>query len=128
MFPDGAKADGEGWYLSCGCQDATVAPAAKDFTAAYQAMFNTPPSTYSPEAYDATNIVHPGDQDGQGRRRRSPVRRSNDAVNKTRLQGHHRARSSSPPTVTCPRVTGTVNLFQVKGGKIVSLGDITQAP
>jgi len=28
VFVQGAKADGEGWYMSCGCQDATVAPAA----------------------------------------------------------------------------------------------------
>ena len=30
-------------------------PGAKDFTDAYKKMFNTAPSTYSPEAYDATN-------------------------------------------------------------------------
>ena len=31
-----------------------------------QAKFNTPPSTYSPEAYDATNAMIHGDQDGRG--------------------------------------------------------------
>src|SRR6476646_4499089 len=57
VFVDGAGAAGNGWYFTCGCSDATVAPEAKDFTAAYTAMFNTPPSTYSPEAYDATNAM-----------------------------------------------------------------------
>ena len=53
----GAGAAGDGWFFSCGCSDATTAPAAKDFTAAYKAAFNTDPSTYSPEAYDATNAM-----------------------------------------------------------------------
>ena len=86
MFTDGAGAAGDGWYFTCGCQDATVAPAAKDFTAAYKAKFNTDPSTYSPEAYDATNIADRGDQDGQGRRH--VTRQSvDDAVNKTDYKG-----------------------------------------
>lgn len=57
VFSKSAGAAGDGWYMTCGCQDATVAPAAKKFAAAYQAKYNTPPSTYSPEAYDATNLV-----------------------------------------------------------------------
>ena len=57
VFTDGAGAAGDGWYFTCGCSDATVAPEAKDFTAAYKAKFNTDPSTYSPEAYDATNAM-----------------------------------------------------------------------
>ena len=56
-FTSGAGDAGNGWYFSCGCLDATVADQAKDFTAAYKAMFNTDPSTYSPEAYDATNAM-----------------------------------------------------------------------
>ena len=56
-FTDGAGSAGDGWYFSCGCLDATVADQAKDFNSAYQAKFNTAPSTYSPEAYDATNAL-----------------------------------------------------------------------
>ena len=56
-FTAGAGAAGDGWYFSCGCLDATVADQAKAFTTAYKAMFNTDPSTYSPEAYDATNAM-----------------------------------------------------------------------
>ena len=65
-FTEGAGAAGDGWYFSCGCLDATVAPQAKDFNDAYTKMCNTPPSTYSPEAYDATNAMIDGDQGRQG--------------------------------------------------------------
>ena len=57
VFTKSAGTAGNGWYMTCGCQDATVAPASKAFAAAYQAKFKTPPSTYSPEAYDATNLL-----------------------------------------------------------------------
>jgi branched-chain amino acid transport system substrate-binding protein len=125
VFLDGAKADGEGWYLSCGCQDATVAPESKDFTAAYTAMFNTPPSTYSPEAYDATNIVIQAIKTAKdaGSVTRQAV---NDAVDKTDYKGIT-AQIKFAENGDLPPGEGTVNLFQVKGGKIVSLGDITKA-
>jgi branched-chain amino acid transport system substrate-binding protein len=126
VFLDGAKADGEGWYMSCGCQDATVAPEAKDFTAAYTAMFNTPPSTYSPEAYDAANIVIQAIKTAKeaGDVTREAV---NEAVNKTDYKGIT-AQIKFAENGDLPPGEGTVNLFQVKGDKIVSLGDITQAP
>jgi branched-chain amino acid transport system substrate-binding protein len=57
VFTDGAGAAGDGWFFTCGCSDATVAPEAKDFTAAYKKEFNTDPSTYSPEAFDAANAM-----------------------------------------------------------------------
>ena len=57
VFTSGAGAAGNGWYFACGCQDATTAPEAKAFAEAYQKMFNTPPSTYSPESYDAMNAL-----------------------------------------------------------------------
>ena len=56
-FTEGAGAAGDGWYFSCGCLDATVAPEAKDFNDGVPSEWNTPPSTYSPEAYDATNAL-----------------------------------------------------------------------
>jgi branched-chain amino acid transport system substrate-binding protein len=126
VFLDGAKADGEGWYMSCGCQDATVAPESKDFAAAYQAKFNTPPSTYSPEAYDAANIVIQAIKTAKeaGQVTRQAV---NDAVDKTDYKGIT-AQIKFAENGDLPKGEGTVNLFQVKGGKIVSLGDITQAP
>src|SRR3954454_3274755 len=125
VFVQGANADGEGWYMSCGCQDATVAPAAKDFASAYQAMFNTAPSTYSPEAYDAANIVIQAIKTSKeaGDVTRQAV---NDAVNKTDYKGIT-AQIKFAENGDLPPGEGTVNLFQVKGGKIVSLGDITKA-
>jgi branched-chain amino acid transport system substrate-binding protein len=57
VFTKDAGTAGDGWFITCGCQDATVAPQSKTFASDYQAKFNTPPSTYSPEAYDATNML-----------------------------------------------------------------------
>lgn len=86
VFTEGAGPAGNGFYFSCGCQDATVAPAAKDFTAAYQKMFNTAPSTYSPEAYDATNILIEAIKKAKaaGSVTRATV---NEQVNKTDYEG-----------------------------------------
>ena len=55
-FTQDAGSAGNGWYMTCGCQDATTAPSAQQFAAAYKAKFHTDPSTYSPEAYDAANL------------------------------------------------------------------------
>lgn len=57
VFTKGAADAGNGWYFTCGCADALTAAPAKAFTAAYKKAFNTDPSTYSPEAYDAANAM-----------------------------------------------------------------------
>ena len=57
VFSKGSGSAGNGWFMTCGCADATTLPTAKTFNAAYQAKFHTAPSTYSPEAYDATNLL-----------------------------------------------------------------------
>ncbi len=125
VFTDGAGAAGNGWYFSCGCADATVAPDAKQFTADYEKAFNTPPSTYSPEAYDATNILIQAIKEAKanGGVNRKAV---NDAVNKTDYKGIT-AQIKFGSNGDLPEGTGTVNLFQAKGNKIVSLGDIKSA-
>jgi branched-chain amino acid transport system substrate-binding protein len=125
VFTDGAKADAEGWFLSCGCQDATVAPDAKAFTAAYTAMFNTPPSTYSPEAYDAANIAI---QAIKAAKEAGTVSRQtvNDAVDKTDYAGIT-GQIKFADNGDLPEGEGVVNMFTVKGGKIVSLGPIPLA-
>ncbi|CCH80071.1 Putative Leu/Ile/Val-binding protein (livJ) [Nostocoides japonicum T1-X7] len=125
VFTEGAGAAGNGFYFSCGCQDATVAPSAKDFTAAYQKMFNTPPSTYSPEAYDATNILINAIKAAKaaGSVTRATV---NEQVNKTDYEGitgHIKFGTDGD----LAKGSGTVNLYEQKDGKIVSLGDITKA-
>ena len=126
VFTDGAKAAGDGYYFSCGCADALTNPDAKSFVAAYKAKFNTDPSTYSPEAYDAANIlieaIKTAKQGG------SVTRQSvNDAVNKADYQGVT-AKISFAKNGDLPPGEGVVNLYVQKAGKIVSLGDISKAP
>lgn len=126
VFTSGAGAAGDGYYFSCGCQDATVAPSAKAFTEAYQKEYNTPPSTYSPEAYDATNIIINAIKAAKaaGSVTRASV---NEQVNKTDYDGIT-GHIKFAPDGDLPAGEGTVNLFEQKAGKIVSLGDITKAP
>ncbi|MEO7069109.1 MAG: branched-chain amino acid ABC transporter substrate-binding protein, partial [Nostocoides sp.] len=118
VFTTGAGAAGNGWFFSCGCQDATVAPSAKDFAAAYTAKFNTPPSTYSPEAYDAANIVIAAIKAAKaaGSVTRASV---NDQVNKTDYAGIT-AQIKFAPDGDLPPGSGTVNLYTQKDGKIIS--------
>jgi branched-chain amino acid transport system substrate-binding protein len=125
VFTDGSGAAGNGWYFSCGCQDATVAPSAKQFTSDYTAAFNTPPSTYSPEAFDATNILIAAIKaaSAAGSVTRDSV---NAEVNKTDydgITGHITFGSDGD----LPPGQGTVNLYTQKNGKIISLGDMTKA-
>ena len=56
VFTKNAGTAGNGWYFTCGCQDATIAPDAKEFAAAYKAKWGEDPSTYSPEAFDVANL------------------------------------------------------------------------
>jgi branched-chain amino acid transport system substrate-binding protein len=124
VFTQGAGKAGDGWYFTCGCQDATIAPSAKEFTAAYTAKFNTPPSTYSPEAFDAANLL----MDAISKASASgPATRVTvlDALNKEDFQGitteikfqaNGEVQSSSL----------IVNLFQQKNGKITGIGNIKE--
>jgi len=125
VFTDGAGASGNGWYFSCGCQDATVAPSSKQFAADYQAKFNTPPSTYSPEAYDATNILIAAIKAAAaaGSVTRQTVDAQVDQTNYDGITGH----ISFGADGDLPPGEGTVNLFTQKNGKIISLGDMTKA-
>jgi len=122
VFVDGAGAAGNGWYFTCGCSDATVAPEAKDFTAAYTAEFKTPPSTYSPEAFDAANAmieaIKTAAKDG------TPTRATvEDAVNNLDYKGITTT-VKFDSTGEVDASAQTVNLFQEKDGKIVLLGNI----
>jgi branched-chain amino acid transport system substrate-binding protein len=125
VFTDGAGPAGNGWYFSCGCQDATVAPSSKQFAADYQAKFNTPPSTYSPEAFDATNILIDAIKKAAaaGSVTRQAVDAQVDTTNYDGITGHISFGSDGD----LPLGEGTVNLFTQKNGKIVSLGDMTKA-
>ena len=123
VFTQNAGAAGDGWYFTCGCQDATTAPSAKQFAADYQAKFNTAPSTYSPEAFDATNLII-------------------DAISKASASGSPATRTSVLSALNSEDFKGItteikfqangeldsssliVNLFQQKNGAIVGLGNI----
>ena len=120
VFTSGSGKDGNGWYMSCGCQDATVASSAKTFAAAYQAKFNTPPSTYSPEAYDATNVIIQAIKAAGANPTRATVE---TALNKTDFQGiTTKVQFQSDGDLLA--TSQTVNLYTQKNGKIVEIGNI----
>jgi len=122
--PETAGAAGDGYYFACGCLDATTAPAAAAFNTAYTAKFNTPPSTYSPEAFDATNAMIDAIKTaaGKGTVTRQAVE---SAISALDYKGITTAIKFAPNgEVEAKNLI--VNLFQQKKGVIVGLGDITK--
>jgi len=122
VFTDTAGSAGNNFYFACGCQDATTAPEAQDFAAAYQAAYGTPPSTYSPEAYDATNAMIDAIKTAAaaGTVSRDSVE---EAVNNLDYQG---ITTEVKFAENGEVAQATVNLYEQKDGAIVMLGDITQ--
>lgn len=120
-FTEGAGDAGNGWYFSCGCLDATVADSAKTFTAAYKAAFNTDPSTYSPEAYDATNAMIQVIKDAASK---GAVTRKTvfDGVNAVDFKGITTEIKFESNGEVSQQI---INLYQQKSGAIALLGDIT---
>ena len=123
-FTKNAGAAGDGWYFTCGCQDATIAPSAKQFASDYKAKWGEDPSTYSPEAFDAANVIMEAISKAAsagGVTRASVL----TALNATDYQGitTHIKFQSDGEVVPENLI---VNLFQQKNGAIVGLGDITQ--
>ncbi|MDP9118108.1 MAG: branched-chain amino acid ABC transporter substrate-binding protein [Actinomycetota bacterium] len=123
-FTTGSGTAGDGWYFTCGCQDATVAPSAKAFATAYQTAFSTPPSTYSPEAYDAANLLI--DSISKASASATATRTSvMTALNAEDFKGITTDIKFQPNgEVVASNLI--VNLFQQKNGAIVGLGDINQ--
>ncbi len=123
VFTQNSGAAGDGWYFSCGCLDATVAPQAKDFTAAYKSAYNTDPSTYSPEAYDATNALIQAIKDAKSKG--SVTRQSvEDAVNNLNYKGITTTIKFESNGEVSQQV---INLYKQESGKIGLVGDIKQA-
>ncbi|MDX6255296.1 MAG: branched-chain amino acid transport system substrate-binding protein [Frankiales bacterium] len=117
-FTAAAGASGDGWYFSCGCLDATVAPVAKAFNDAYKTMFKVDSSTYSPEAYDATNLLLTSIKNAGA----SPTRKTVwDAVNAVDYKG---ITNDLKFTSTGEVAAQLINLYQQKSGAIALLGDI----
>jgi branched-chain amino acid transport system substrate-binding protein len=122
VFSTTSGATGNGYYFACGCLDATTAPAAADFAKAYLAKYATESSTYSPEAFDATNAMIAAIKAAKAK---GPVTRQSveDAVNALDYQGiTTTVKFQSNGEVA----QATVNLYEQKAGKIVLLGDITK--
>jgi branched-chain amino acid transport system substrate-binding protein len=122
VFTKNSGTSGYGWYMTCGCQDATVAPQAKTFAAAYQTMFKTPPSTYSPEAYDATNALLQAIKaaSASGTPTRASVETAINSLDYTGITTTVKFQSDGDVVATAQ----TVNLYQDKKGNIVELGNI----
>ncbi len=124
VFTKNAGAAGNGWYITCGCEDATVAPDAKAFNAAYQKMFGTPSSTYSPEAYDATNALLTAIKAAaaNGTPTRSSVETAVNALDYKGIATTVKFQSNGEVDSS----VATVNLYTVKNGNIVEVGNIKQ--
>jgi branched-chain amino acid transport system substrate-binding protein len=122
VFTSTAGASGDGYYFACGCLDATTAPAAAAFNTAYTAKFNTPSSTYSPEAFDATNAMISAISAAQkaGAVTRASVETAVNALDYTGIT------TTVKFTSTGEVAQATVNLYEQKAGAIVLLGDITK--
>ena len=118
-FTSGAGDAGDGWLFSCGCLDATVAPQAKAFSDAYTAAFKTPPSTYSPEAYDATNALLTAIKAAGASPTRAKVFA---AVNALDYKGITTEIKFQPNGEVSAQV---INLYKQASGSIGLLGDIT---
>jgi branched-chain amino acid transport system substrate-binding protein len=123
VFTSGSGAAGNGWYFSCGCLDATASTAsaeAKAFNDAYTKKYNTPPSTYSPEAYDATNAMIQAIKNAKSK---GDVTRQSveDAINALDYKGITTTIKFAPSGEVAQ---ATVNLYEQKNGKIQLIGDI----
>jgi branched-chain amino acid transport system substrate-binding protein len=122
VFTKSSGTAGDGWFITCGCQDATVAPQSKAFATAYQSTFNTPPSTYSPEAYDATNALIQAYKTASASG--TPTRAAVEtAVNALDYKGITTTIKFQADGDLLTNVQ-TVNLYTDKGSNIVELGNI----
>jgi branched-chain amino acid transport system substrate-binding protein len=124
VFTQNAGPAGNGWYMTCGCQDATTASSSQQFATDYKAKFHQEPSTYSPEAFDAANLFM-------------------DAMSKAEASGPV-TRTSLMTALNAEDYTGitteikfaangelqasslTVNLYRQENGVIKSLGNINE--
>jgi branched-chain amino acid transport system substrate-binding protein len=123
-FTKNAGAAGDGWYFTCGCQDATTAAPAKQFTADYKKKWGEDPSTYSPEAYDAANLIIDAMSKAE---KNGGISRTTilTALNQEDFKGITTTIKFQSDGEVVPSNL-IVNLFQQKNGAIVGLGDINQ--
>ncbi|WTW92899.1 bifunctional serine/threonine-protein kinase/ABC transporter substrate-binding protein [Streptomycetaceae bacterium NBC_01309] len=116
-----AGAASEGWYLTVGAVDPVAAPELRDFAAAYQAMFKTPPRTYSAEAFDVVNLVI---EAAKSLGSRAPTRSAMlGAVRSVRYKTPLREYAFDRSTGEFAG-TGGIYVYQVKNQAITYLGNI----
>ena len=106
----------EGTYISCACADISANPAAQDFVTKFKALAGFDSGTYSPEAFDAANtIIAVLKQLGT-----SATRQSVETALKT---VDYKGITKEIKFEANGNIAGTsVYIYQVKDGKIVSLG------
>jgi branched-chain amino acid transport system substrate-binding protein len=106
----------EGTYISCACADISTNPAAADFLTKFKALAGFDSGTYSPEAFDAANtIISVLKQLGPSATRQSVE----TALKSVDYKGITKEVKFEPNG----NISGTaVYIYQVKGGKITSLG------
>jgi branched-chain amino acid transport system substrate-binding protein len=122
LSPDYVKLAGpgsEGTYFTCQCAPVPAygGPASgplADFVAAYQKQFNASPQAYSAEGYDSANMIIAAIRAGV----RDPAAlvdylRSHPYIGTTRT---YQFQANGEP------VGATINIYQIKGGKIAWLG------
>lgn len=120
VFTSSSGKDGDGWFMTCGCQDATTAPSAQAFATAYQAKFHTPPSTYSPEAYDATNLLIQAIKSSGTSPTRASVEQQVKSITFKGITADIKFQSNGDLQANGE----VVNLYTQKNGQIKSLGNI----
>jgi branched-chain amino acid transport system substrate-binding protein len=103
-------------YISCACADISTNPAAQDFLTKFKALAGFDSGTYSPEAFDAANtIISVLKKLGASATRKGVE----DALKTVDYQGI----TKEVKFESNGNISGTaVYIYQVQGGKIVSLG------
>jgi branched-chain amino acid transport system substrate-binding protein len=115
--PDAA----EGWQMTCPCLDAGSDPKFASFASAYKALANADPGTYSIEGYDSANTII---SVLKSLNTANPTRQAvADGVGKVDYQGLSKEIKFTPGG----DVSGTsIYVYQVKGGQITLIGDISK--
>ncbi|ACU71564.1 Extracellular ligand-binding receptor [Catenulispora acidiphila DSM 44928] len=110
-----------GWQFTCPCFDPTTDPKYATFTADYKKLANAAPGTYSIEGYDSANTII---SVLKSLNTANPTRQAvADGVGKVDYQGLSKEIKFSPTG----DVSGTsIYVYQVKGGAITLLGDISK--
>jgi len=111
----------DGWQFTCPCFDPATDPKYATFSSDYKKLANAEPGTYSIEGYDAANTII---NVLKSLNTASPTRQQvADGVGKVDFQGLSKEIKFTPNG----EVSGTsIYVYQVKGGAIALIGDISK--